>query len=274
MAFLAGAVGTASILWEAYKRTNRVVLDFTVKEETDLLVHLFDFVFGVGLFQAYQLFQQTRGVDRMSPPNLLKLTQTLSRLWLGVTALMSIDGLVFASDLKVPRLLGLTTFLFVTNVPFGEWFHRDSLAKENPSDVATDYATARKSGLGASRNMVWCVGSIAISGLIDAVECIVNTIQAEGTEEKVGNFISGLLDVSESVAIGGLLASLYKTLLRTVLTSTQRRFNAGDPSFREYFQAQTKFYRRLASFFGYQALFTVLGYVAEAGEMLWFKSIG
>ena len=122
--------------------------------------------------------------------------------------------------------------------------------------------------------MIWCVGTIAISALVDIVDFSIQTIKAESTENMVGNFISGLLDLSESVAIGALLASLYKTLLRVVLTSTQQGFNANDPSFREYYEAQSKFYGRLASFFGYQALFTVLGYVAQAGEKLWFRFFG
>lgn len=277
LAFLAGVVGTASVAWESYQRTSSVGWSqLTVVEQGDLIGHLFNFVFGAGLWQAFGIFRQVRGgVDRISPPNLLKLSQTLGWLWLGTTAIISLDGVVIAHDLLLsPKFVGVAAALLVANLPFGEWWNRRSLKEEAQPDVSPDYAKARRAGVGAARSMVWCVGSIAITAGIDLVECVTKTVRASGLEDRAGLVIEGLLDASESFIIGGFLASLCKTLLRAVLVSTKRNFSEKDPAFKEYFQAQTKLYGRIGSFFGYQALFTVLGYVAQAGEKLWFRYMG
>ena len=287
MALLAGAVGIASVFWESYKRKNKQhfqlsISNLSVVEQSDLCFYAYDFIFAAGLYRVYRLFQNQSkkgAVDRMSPHNLQKLYQTISWLWFGVTVSFSLDGVIMvASELKLPMFMVVSTvFAFIVNFPVGEWFHRHSqqqhLANDKSLVAGKEYARARKIGLRAARDMLWSVGGIILSGVVDLMDFAIKTVHADSAEEKVGIAFGGLLDVSESITIGGLLASLYFTLVRVVITSTKRDFSSKNDAsdFKEYYEAQSKFYGRVASFFGFQALFTILEYVYQIVESLWFK---
>lgn len=272
LAFAAGVVKTASVLWETNKRTS-FLFHLNKMEQADLGLALYDFVAAFGLLGSYNIFRNSRAGDRISPPNLLKLTQTFYRLWLGMTAIESLGSIILASDMNIPYASFVTIFLFSANLFAGEWFHRRTLSKEDQPALASEYAPARTNGIKASRNMIWYAGTLGITALVEFTNAALQTVRAKTGEDGVEAFISGFLDFNESIIVAGLLTSLYKTLLRAVFTSTQRDFNYGDSSFMDYYKAQIKFYGRVSSFFKYQALFTVLGYVAEIGQRLWLHAV-
>ena len=269
-AFAAGVVGTASVVWESYQRTGQLA-GSSPRERAALFSHLFQFVFSAGLMQAWSIFARSRGPDRMSPPNMQKLCQTLGRLWLGSMVCLSVEWICIAEDLKLSaHWVGAAALLFVGNLPLGDWFHRRALMSEEKSPgAAAEYEPARQAGFGAARNMIWMVGSIAAGSIVEMTMYTVQTMRAEGLQDKAGVIVGGFLGVSESFVMIALLSSLYRTFLRNVLVSTNANFSSKGTAFKEYYQAQSKFYGRVSSFFGFQAFFTVLGYLAQVAEKLW-----
>eukprot|EP00546_Thalassionema_frauenfeldii_P019921 CAMPEP_0178897120 /NCGR_PEP_ID=MMETSP0786-20121207/1564_1 /TAXON_ID=186022 /ORGANISM="Thalassionema frauenfeldii, Strain CCMP 1798" /LENGTH=201 /DNA_ID=CAMNT_0020567623 /DNA_START=171 /DNA_END=773 /DNA_ORIENTATION=- len=152
-------------------------------EQADLGLALYDFVAAFGLLGSYNIFRNSRAGDRISPPNLLKLTQTFCRLWLGMAAIESLGSIVLASDMNIPYASFVAISLFAANLFAGEWFHRRTLSKEDQPALASEYAPARTNGIKVSRNMIGYAGTLGITALVELTNAVLQTFRAETTEE-------------------------------------------------------------------------------------------
>jgi hypothetical protein len=267
----AGFLGAASLMFD-----NRATLfqqggigSIPLRTVVDFSVHGHQVIFGLGLCQALQIFQQgTKGGTRLDADRVDRVGKVLSRVWGMAACMLSVEALALAFSFEPLWIRSLTWVLLMANIPISRGFHSDvSFSSQKQTPAKPEYLAGRTSGFNAARNMIFCVAALVISGVIDLVETVINMLAAKGVESKVGSLISGMMNTAESVAMVGLLFTLYRQFIRATVTATQEQ-TAKNESFVGYFEAQSKFYTKVGKFFASQIFFTILRYVVTGVKVL------
>ena len=271
----AGILGSMSLLFDNRetlffdRQTNRqqTLPNIPIMIVVDLCLYIHQIVFGYGLYQAFQIFDKgTTYGSRLDPGNVKKLGNILSWVWAIGASTVSIEALAMTYFLEINWIRITAILLFVVSVPICRGFHNE-VAFQNHKKTPThsDYKDGRNNGFNAALYMLFTVSALVISGLLDVVESMINTMKTDGITSKLGSVVSGVMGAAESLIVTGLLATLYHKYIKAVVVATQQQQDKvtrrSGSTFIQYFDAQASFYSRIGKFFYSQMIFTILPYV-------------